>query len=112
MYTPVPVSRLRKLVTVEQPGATTVGAGGQIERSYSTLATVFASIEPINAREYFQAEQVHSEITHRITLRYLNGISPKCRIVFGSRTFDVEAVLNTDERNYQHTLLCKELPDG
>ena len=64
------------------------------------------------AREYFSAQQVQSEVTTQIWLRYLDGIMPTMRVKFGKRTLDIVSVLNTQERNVSLQLMCKEVING
>ena len=100
--------KLRHRVTVE--GLTeTQDASGDVVKSYTVLGSVWAAIEPLSGREYFQAQQVVSEATSRIRLRYLPGVVPSSRVLFGSRVFDVLHVANPEERNVELLLLCKEL---
>lgn len=81
--------------------------GAAIE-TWATKATLWADIAPLNSREYWAAQQVQSEVTNKVTMRYFSGLRPDWRIKFGSRLFDIRSVINVDERNEQHILLCKE----
>ena len=81
--------------------------GGEIE-TYATYAKTWASIEPLSGRELVYAQQV-SEITKiRITIRYNSSVDVKHRIKFGLRLFDINAIMDTEERNKEMTLLCSE----
>ena len=86
------------------------GATGEITKTWATLATVWAAVEPLSGREFFQAQQVQAEVSHKVTMRHYTGvtISPKDRLTFGSRTFRIEAVLNLEERNIETVILCRE----
>jgi SPP1 family predicted phage head-tail adaptor len=68
-----------------------------------------ASIDPISGREFFSAEKVNSEITHKIRVRYAENIHSKMRVVFGSRIFNIISVINWEERNIELMLMGKEL---
>lgn len=72
------------------------------------FATVWASVEPLTARETILADGVNSEMTHRIQMRYLAGLTSKHRIKFGARYFDILGVRNIDERGERMELLCRE----
>lgn len=76
--------------------------------AWRTEKTVWASIEPISGREYFLAQQVQSEITHIIKIRYYSGVRTDWRVIFGSRIFDIKSVINLKERNNQMALMCRE----
>lgn len=82
---------------------------GQPIPSSGTLATVWASVEPLEGRELLQARQIHAEVTHRIiTNEYVSGVTPKHRVAFGARSFDILSVLNPEERNIHLEIMAKE----
>lgn len=68
-----------------------------------------ANVEPLIGRELFQARQLYAEVTHRITLRYLDEITAKHRIMMGARVFDILSVLNIEERNLLIEIMAKEI---
>ena len=76
--------------------------------TWSTYATVQASIEPISGREYFAAQSTQADVTHRIRIRYFSGIVPKMRVSYNSRIFDILSVINVGERNRELQLMCRE----
>ena len=82
---------------------------GQAVKSYTTYATVWASIEPLQGRELEHAKQISAETNHRVTIRYNSDITVEGRVVFGDRTFEITAVLDTDERNRELVLMCSEV---
>ncbi|TGE33172.1 phage head closure protein [Desulfosporosinus sp. Sb-LF] len=44
------------------------------------LSGIWASIEPLSGREYYAAQQVNAEITHRIKIRYRAQTNQKCEL--------------------------------
>lgn len=81
---------------------------GEVEKTWSTFANVWASIEPLTGREILQYQQLNAELSHRIVIRHHSSVNPKCRIKFGMRIFDINVSLNLEERNIYQELLCKE----
>lgn len=102
------IGRMRFRVTIEKL-AGTVDTDGQENSTWATHGERWAEIEPLSGREFFAARQVQSDTTHRVTIRYLAGITPKMRITYGSRHFDIEGVADIGERNHELRLLCKEV---
>lgn len=115
--------RLRHKVTIQEV-TETPDAYGEPSESWTTYAERWASIEPLAGREYFAAKQEHSEVDTRIRLRWdraLVAVTPKHRVLYtyplldGSpettqtRIFDIEAVLNMQERNREIVLMCREV---
>lgn len=76
--------------------------------SWVDVATVFASVEPIGGREFFAAGQVQATTTHRVRCRYVAGVVPKYRVLFGSRAFDIDRPINVEERNKELEILATE----
>jgi SPP1 family predicted phage head-tail adaptor len=66
-------------------------------------------IYPISGKEVFSAETINSEVSHKVNMRYMPGITPDLRIKFGDRFFSIMSVINFQERNIELQLLCKEL---
>lgn len=90
----------------------TPGASGEPTYTWSELATVSAAVEPLSGKELIDAQQVASTVTHRVTIRYRPDVNETCRVRFGEvapyRYFDINAVINTRERNHEMVLLCSE----
>lgn len=96
--------QLRHRVTIQRPTEDINGGA----TTWSDVETVWASIAPIAGREYFAAQQVQSDVTHRVRMRYGPTVTTKDRLTFGVRHFDIRTVLNRDERNRELELLCIE----
>ena len=101
------IGKLRHRITIERV-VETQDADGAVIETWSTYATIQASIEPISGREYFAAQSTQADVTHRIGIRYLSGIVPKMRVKYGSRIFDILSVINVNERNRELQLMCRE----
>lgn len=91
-----------------QSKSATRNSYGEETLSWVTEASVWCSIEPLTGREYFQAQQVQSQVTHKIMLRYYKGLRPDWRILFGTRTFNIVSVINVEERNIEMVLMATE----
>jgi len=98
---------LRHRVTIQQKSVTRNTFGEEIV-TWQDVATVWAAIEPLRGREFFESQQVNAEVTTRIRIRYRPGITPTMRVVYGSRIFDIQAVINVEERNRELHLMCRE----
>jgi len=100
--------RLRHRVIIQEPTAGTPDAFNESTDTWSTFATVWAEVKPLNANENIRNEQVVMDATHIITIRHLSGITPDMRISFDSRTFNISSIINVFERNKEIQLVCKE----
>ena len=99
---------LKHRITFQKLNNTQNDYGEPIE-SWQDIATVWASINPVVGREYFAAETVNSEVSHKIKIRYRFGITPDMRVNFKGRIFSIKSVINYNERNTELQLMCKEL---
>jgi SPP1 family predicted phage head-tail adaptor len=107
---PQRIGPLRNLVDVQEPVETTNDVGEPVETWAAITGgdDVWASIEPISGREFQVLQQIAAETTHKVILRYISGVTPKMRVLFGSRTLDILAVRNLEERGRYLELLCRE----
>lgn len=85
---------------------------GEDVETYRGFYTTNANVKPLQGREFFQAQQVHSEITIKITIRYRKDllILPNMKIQYGNRTLEIMSPpINVNEQNRYYEILCKEL---
>lgn len=87
---------------------TTQNEYGEPVSGWTDAGTVWASIEPLSGRDFFQAQAVQSEITHKIITRW-SGARPEMRIKYGTRYFDIESVINEKERGAKYIIMAKEV---
>lgn len=99
--------QLRHLITIQQRSVTRDDFGAESE-SWTTFSQLWAKVSPLSGQELEQAQAMHSETTHQVTIRYLVGITTEMRVQHAGRTLNILAVTNPDERNIQLELLCKE----
>lgn len=69
---------------------------GQMSESWSTVATVWASIEPLVGREFYEARQINDKTWVKFRIRYRSGLDTSMRIV------DPETSLVYDIRSIVH----------
>ena len=106
-------SELKHSVSIQTRASATPDAFGETPRTWRTLYTTYAKIEPQYAREYMSRSSVLAEATHRITVRWRDELAnpievQKMRVLFGARIFNIVAAINLDEANHWVELLCTE----
>lgn len=82
--------------------------GEPIEK-WDDISSTKGGIYPISGREFYAAETVNSEVSHKVNIRYIKGLTPDMRIKFGDRLFFIISIINFQERNVELQILCKEL---
>lgn len=106
------IGKLRHRVTLQEYVTARDSFGAEIP-TWVDVATVWASVSPISGKEYFAAHQINAEVSTKITMRFRPGITPKMRVLFNNRCFEILSVLSFEERGIELALMCKErVPDG
>lgn len=100
------IGKMRERVEVQQPLVSRTAIGETTER-WATTETRWASVEGVSSREYLQRGQEQSEITHRVRMRYVPGITSRMRLVWRGRALLITS-LTTRRRRSELELLCLE----
>lgn len=100
--------QLRHRVTI-QTASEAQDSFGQPQPTWTTFAERFAEILPQSGREFVAARTVTPELTHLVRLRGVAGVTPKMRLLFGTRVFDILAAMAVEERSRELLLSCREL---
>lgn len=100
--------KYRHPLTIESRETTSDSYGASTE-SWVVFANVRGAILPISGRELYQADVVNSEISHRVHIRYIQGVKPSMRVNFNGRILTIDSVINFDEMNKELELRCKEI---
>ena len=79
------------------------------DENWTDYSTVWAAIDPVSGREFYEAGQNDFEVSHKIRIRALAGVSPRMRIKFGARLFKIVSVINWEERSESMLIMAKEL---
>lgn len=98
--------KLRHQITIERFTSGQDEIGQPIE-SWEPVGTVAAAVEPLKGREFMAAQAGQSEVTTRIRLRYLAGISTTDRITHGGTVYNVLSVIDHDSRHIELEPMCK-----
>lgn len=72
--------RLRQRVQIQERAETRDEHGGT-EPNWNTIATVWASVEPLRGRELFEAQQLKERTTMRVRMRHYPALTTKHRLV-------------------------------
>lgn len=99
--------RLDKRIVIEAP-TTGQNALGEPTRSWATLATVWAAVEPLQGREFWAQQQVQNEVSSRVRIRYRTGITTDCRISYAGRILGIVSIIDPKEAHEELQLMCRE----
>lgn len=101
------IGDFRHRITFQEEVKTPDGYKGHASQ-WKDMVTVWGSIEPISGREYFYAQQITAEVTHRINVRYRTDITTKMRAKFEERIFELTAIFDLKERREFLEILATE----
>ena len=100
-------SELNKRITFQRPVKAPDGMGGFVT-TWTTAATVWAAIWPMSASETIKAAQTGMTITHRIRIRYRDGLKASWRVSWGGKYLNIVSIINPSSSNRWLDLLVKE----
>jgi SPP1 family predicted phage head-tail adaptor len=86
---------LRHRLTLEEPVESPDGTGG-VTRTYQTLATLWAKVEPVSSREQIVASAPGATITHRIVIRRRDDVTTRHRLRLGMRVYRIVTLREAD----------------
>ena len=105
--------RLRKRVTIQYATTVQDAYGEPIETwvNIATNPTVWASILSKASGERFISggEQLQSEITNTVRIRYRSDLSVQMRLVWGTKHLLIENIIDPDGKLAELVLMCKEV---
>jgi len=109
-------SRLRRRLTLQQEVETPDGAGGYT-RSWQNITDLWAEIVPLvgsggsakgSGTEKPFGGQLQASISHRILLRYRDGITAAMRLIYENRVFNIRSIADINEDRDTLQLLVQE----
>lgn len=87
---------------------------GEDADNWERVRREWFEITPLTGREYVQARQMQSDVSHRLRCVYFPGAHSLMRLTAGDdssspeRTFHVESVVNVGEENRFLEWMCRE----
>ncbi len=108
--------KLQHRVTI-QAATETASPSGAKSQVWNEYATVWAAVVPLSGRELVHAQQAQPDVTHKVTLRSggtvtRDLITPKHRLLYGSRVLEILSVTDENENGFVLTLSCMESVPG
>jgi SPP1 family predicted phage head-tail adaptor len=98
--------RLRERATIQQ-ATERRNSLGETTLEWATFAERWASVEGVSSREALDLGQVDVQLTHRVRLRYVDGMTQNMRLVWRGRTLEIVSLLEYGNRS-EHVAICRE----
>jgi SPP1 family predicted phage head-tail adaptor len=108
-----PSGALRFYARIENDSGTTRNAVGEVVESWAEYATAWMNIVKLSGAELVTAQQIKTNSTHQVTMRYQDGIAADMRIkwnptIASTATLHIVDVNNVDNGNHTLLILAKE----
>lgn len=98
---------MRSKITFRSRQATQNGYGEEV--TWTDLATVWASAEPILGREMFAAETAKSNVEIKFRCYYFSGPDVKMRILHQSKEYEILSAVNVKNLDREWLFYCKRV---
>ena len=93
------IADLRQRIKFQSLTRASDGQGGWTE-SWADVMTVWAQVKPVSQKERYFSQQIQPTTTHKITIRWVGGLTPEMRVVFESRIFQIHGLIREDEKRF------------
>lgn len=102
--------RLNKRVTIQSAvsGSPAINDFGEKNLVWTDLAEVWAAVEPLTGREFWAQQQVQSEITVRVKVRYRSDITTGMRVVYNEAIYMIKSIIDPLEKHEELHLMTSE----
>lgn len=94
--------KLQHRVTLQQQQAAQDATTGEMLVTWADVADLWASVEPLSAREFIASAAGQSQVSARITIRYRAGVNATMRFLHRGKIYNVAGVLADKESGLEY----------
>ena len=95
-------------VTLQQNTLAQNSIGEQVN-TWVDYVTLWAALDTLSGHRFWEAKMAQAEVDGIIHIRYYPGITANMRVLFGTRTFKIQQIINVDERDRELLIYYKEI---
>jgi len=104
----ISAGQLDKQIIIQSRTLTT-GSDGARSLAWANDATVWVQFMSAASREFTAAQQVNSDVTHVLKMRYRSGVTASHRLKFGTRILNIVGPpINVEERGEEMMITATE----
>ncbi len=108
--------RLREQITIQSPVLDATDNYGQgikdKPENWVDFATVWGGVETLTGREYIMGSKQDATVSHKVRLRYIEGVKPQMSVLWGTRRLNIVSALEDRRHSRELILMCRERQDG
>jgi len=97
---------MRERVTIQTPTQVN-NALGEATFTWADSQTIWASVNGVSSREALADGQQETRITHRVRMRYVDGLKHTDRLKWRDRILQIVSLLEYENRS-EHVAICAE----
>jgi|TARA_B100001063_G_scaffold78244_2_gene72702 SPP1 family predicted phage head-tail adaptor len=101
------IGQMRNKVVLQSMSPSTDSGGGQ-SVSWGTATTVWAKVENLSGTENSFGDQIEDRSNYRFTIRYYSSLTPKYRISYNSKTFNIQHIASLMEGKERYQVIQAE----
>ena len=105
------IGQLKHRIELQSKALTPDGTDDYTE-AYTTVATIWARVDPIAGGRMIDGVQDVERVTHRFIIRYRSDQADWQYVLFKSRRFLIRTVMNQDEDSRYLEIMAEELGAG
>jgi len=95
-------------LTIEDRSEDSIDSVGDPVVTWSTYSTQWAEVITQGGKEFLEARQQHSSLSHIVRTRFVDGVHPTMRINNGGEYYNILAVYDPSKRRETLTMYCDE----
>ena len=101
------VGDMRDEITIQSRSITPPAADGvDFGETFSGDQVVWATINTVSGETVFDGTNTERDVTHRIYIRFLSGVTAEAWVLFNSERYDILTVEDLDKRGTFMLLRC------
>lgn len=95
---------IQKLQNIADTNGEVQDSSGELMQEWVDVATVWAAIEPLSAREFIAAQSEQSKVTAKVIIRYRNDIDFSMRLLheYKGIYYNIEGILTDKESGLEY----------
>lgn len=99
--------KLRHRLILQNPVETQDAETGEALITWQDVATLWAAIEPLSAKEFVVSQAEDSKVSARITIRYRSGVNAAMRFYHEAKDayYNIEGVLSDKDSGLEYITL-------
>jgi len=103
--------RLRETINIQRKNTVVSEAGEEVVTWTDFKSSVRAEILTPTGREYFGQNKLNAQVSHVVKTRWIDGILPEMRILWGTRILNIEYISEDRKHTRELWIYCKEKRD-